>query len=530
MSFVCLTIKKSLCSIDSVKWDVKRSLTYKGGEGMLGFAKRNFKATLTGLCRVFVNLTVSSKELKADMRLLALLIALVATMVMVAPMDFQVREGKLTYQLALGSRDGGYVDFSLGPAGSLKYLTHAVPINLRMNLVLNSNLTKNKSFSDTFDSGVKRFKFDAVNAFYYFLASRILLIAVIGLAVGVIRSNGGQHWLRQTLKNALRWATFFLVITGVLIAISYISLDRTPEAKYTGLAQEFPKVLNLAKRVSGSFTLKKNMLQDFVEGFVTVPNQMDNPTLGNQDASRIRILVASDVHDNFAGMQIASEIINDKTNPYGKISALVLAGDITVFGQRYEASLFAKSLKVGDVPIYFVGGNHEDAPAVLAFQQMGYVLLDNRVINVGNIQITGVSDPSALNSVLVPTLEELKVQSESIAKTWSGYTNPPNMMIVHNIAQAQDVIGLAQSANQNLTVVYGHDHKVGHKIDGLINLIDCGTAGASGFDEIGRNPNSSYTFQILEFSSGTQPVLTGVTTLGFDGLNGSSSVVFDPIN
>jgi predicted phosphodiesterase len=497
---------------------------------MLVFAKRSFKATLTGLRRVLVKLKVSSKELKADIRLLALLIALVATMIMVAPMDFQVREGKLTYQLALGSRDGGYVDFSLGPAGSLKYHTHAVPINLRMNLVLNSNLTKNKSFSDTFDSGVKRFKFDAVNAFYYFLASRILLIAVIGLAVGVIRSNGGQHWLRQTLKNALRWATCFLVIVGILIAISYFSLDRTPEAKYTGLAQEFPKVLNLVKRVSGNFNLKKNMLQDFVEGFVTVPNQMDNSSLGNQDASRTRILVASDIHDNFAGLQIASDIINDKTKPYGDISALILAGDITVFGQQYEAGLFAKSLDIGDVPIYFVGGNHEDTSAILAFQQMGYILLDDRIARIGNIEISGASDPTFLTSGLVPTIDELKVASESLGNTWSKNTDPPDVLVVHNIAQANSVITIAKTTDQNLTIVYGHDHKVGHKIDGLINLIDCGTGGASGFDEIGRNPNSSYSFQILEFSRGTQPVLTGVTTLGFDGLNGSSSVVFDPIN
>ncbi len=332
---------------------------------MPSFAKRNFKAALAGLRNVSAKIKSNTKKLKADMRLIALLIALVSAMILVAPMNFQVREGNLTYQLAMGSTDGGYVEFSLGPAGSLEYHTHAVPVNLKMNLVLRNNLTNNQSLTNTFNSGVKRFKLDAVKAFYYFLASRILLIAVIGLAVGVIRSNGGKHWVRQTFKNALRWATCFLVITGVLVSISYFTLDRTPEAKYTGL---------------------------------------------------------------------------------------------------------------------------------------------------------------------VPTPDELQVQSESLAKSWVKYTNPPNVLVVHNIAQAQSVIDIAKSTKQYLTVVYGHDHKVGHKIDGLISLIDCGTGGASGFDEIGRNPNSSYSFQILEFSSGSLPVLTGVTTLGFDGLNGSSSVTYDPIN
>ena len=497
---------------------------------MLYYAKRKITAALTGLHSQLVKIMTNSKEIRADMRLIALLIALVATMILVAPMDFQVREGNLTYQLALGSSDGGYIEFSLGPAGSLKYHTHAVPINLRMNLVLRNNLTDGQSLTDTFASGVKRFKFDAVKAFYYFLASRILLIVIIGLAIGIIRSNGGKRWFRQTLISCLRWATCCLILAGVLIAISYFTLDRTPEAKYTGLAQEFPKVLNLAKRVSGNFQLKRNMLQDFVEGFVTVPEQMDNQSLYNQDNSRIRILVASDIHDNFAGMQIASDIINDPTKPYGKISAFVLAGDITVFGRQYESGLFAKSLNIGDVPIYFVGGNHEDTSAVIAFQQMGYGQLDDRVINIGNIKISGASDPTALTSDLVPTAEELQVASESLAKSWSEYTNPPDVLVVHNIAQASDVIDISQATNQRLTIVYGHDHKVGHKIDGLINLIDCGTGGASGFDEIGRNPASSYSFQILEFSSGTLPVLTGVTTLGFDGLNGSSSVNYDPIN
>ena len=494
------------------------------------FAKRNITAALHMLHSLLAKIMTNSKELRADMRLIALLIALVATMILVAPMNFQVREGNLTYQLALGSSDGGYVEFSLGPAGLLKYHTHAVPINLRMNLVLRSNLTDGQSLTDTFNSGVRRFKFDAVKAFYYFLASRILLITVIGLAVGIIRSNGGKHWFRQTLKSCMRWATCFLVLAGVLIAISFFTLDRTPETKYSGLAQDFPKVLNLAKKVSGNFQLKKNMLQDFVEGFVTVPNQMNNPIVNDQDDTRVRILVASDIHDNFAGMQIAGDIINDPTKPYGDISAFILAGDITVFGRQYEAGLFAKSLNIGDVPIYFVGGNHEDTSAVIAFQQMGYTQLDNQVVNIGNIKISGASDPTALTSDLVPTAEEMQIASESLAKTWSRYFNPPNVLVVHNIAQASDVIDISQTTNQRLTVVYGHDHKVGHKIDGLTNLIDCGTGGASGFDEIGRNPASSYSFQILEFSSGILPVLTAVTTLGFDGLNGSSSVNYDPIN
>lgn len=494
------------------------------------FAKCKITAALNGLHSLLVKILTNSKELRADMRLIALVIALVATMILVAPMDFQVREGNLTYQLALGSIDGGFVEFSLGPAGSLKYQTHAVPISLRMNLVLRSNLTDGQSLTDTFNSGVRRFKFDAVKAFYYFLASRILLIAVIGLAVGVIRSNGDKRWFKQTLKSCLRWATCCLILAGVLIAISYFTLDRTPEAKYSGLAQDFPKVLNLAKKVSGNFQLKKNMLQDFVEGFVTVPDQMDNPLTDDQDDTRIRILVASDIHDNFAGMQIASDIINDPSDPYGKISAFVLAGDITVFGRQYEAGLFAKSLDIGDVPIYFVGGNHEDTSAVIAFQQMGYGQLDDQIISIGNIKISGASDPTALTSEMVPTAEELQIASESLAKTWGQYINPPDVLVVHNIAQASDIIDISQTTNQRLTVVYGHDHKVGHKIDGLINLIDCGTGGASGFDEIGRNPASSYSFQILEFSSGTLPVLTAVTTLGFDGLNGSSSVNYDPIN
>ena len=73
---------------------------------MLCFAKYKITAALNGLRSLLVKILTSSKELRADMRLIALLIALVATMILVAPMDFQVREGKLTYQLALGSKDG----------------------------------------------------------------------------------------------------------------------------------------------------------------------------------------------------------------------------------------------------------------------------------------------------------------------------------------------------------------------------------------------------------------------------------------
>jgi len=491
---------------------------------MLSFASRKAKATLTGLRNIPSRIRDNKKALaKFGFRLFVFLFAIAMGMVLVAPMQFPVRQGDLSYQLALSSRSGGYVQFSLGPIGSVNFHTHAIPINLKMNLVLNRDITTGQDLPDTFRSGVKKFKYDAVNAFIIFLASRVAIIAIIGFVAGIMLSNGGEHWFKK--KFAVWGLICFVAPAGVLIGISYITLNRTPDVSYTGeIAQDLSKAAPYVEKVAGGYRLKKNLLQNFVEGAVILNNQMNSLASSNQDAIGARILVASDIHDNIVGTQIAGQIVSS----FGGTSAVILAGDITNGGYSWESHLFDGFSSIVKTPIYFIGGNHEDSPAMKTFRQMGFKLLDSQVIRIDGVTIIGQSDPTAYSSSLVATPTQLLDSSETLAGAWYTIANPPDMVVVHNIDQAKDVINLAKTEKRHLTVVYGHDHAVSFKSDGTVSLVDCGTGGASGLDGISRN--TVYTFQVLDFSADLQPRLIGIWTLEFYSPKHIKSMYYHSVN
>jgi predicted phosphodiesterase len=496
---------------------------------MFCFAKSRFKAALTRLHNISSGIRANKKVLtKGGFRFFVFLFAIAMGMLLISPQEFPVHQGSLSYQLTAGSWSGGYVRFSLGPLGSVNFHTHAVPINIKMNLVLNNDITTGQDIPKTISSNAKKFMFDAVSAFEIFLLFRVLIVVTIGLAAGVMLSNGGKHWFK---RRFVMWGMIsFLAIAGVLIGISYLTLNRSPDISYTGpLTQDMARAAPYVLKVAGDYQLKEGLLNSFIDGAIMLNSQMDNQASGNQGiaASGTHILLASDVHDSIAGMQIASQIINDPKKRFGDISALILAGDITNAGYSWESHLFKDSLNIGKVPVYFVGGNHENASAMHAFTQMGYKLLTSKEVSINGVTIIGQSDPTAYTSSLVSTPKQLLDDSGALDKIWYNYANLPDLVVVHEFAQAQDVISTAEKHRLNLTIVYGHDHMVGHKTEDTVQLVDCGTAGASNLDGVSRGV--SYTFQILNFSSGPHPKLVGIWTLEFDRLDRGGSQHYYPI-
>ncbi|MCX6728407.1 MAG: hypothetical protein NTV39_01400 [Candidatus Saccharibacteria bacterium] len=496
---------------------------------MLCFAKRKVRAALAWPSNTLTRIKTNKKALsKFCFRLFVILSMLVLGMVLITPQHFLVRQGDLSYQLALGSRSGGYVQFSLGPLGSMNFRTHPIPINLKMNLVLNDHITTGQDLPNTAKTVGKKFGYDAVNAVAAFLVTRVIIIALIGLAVGISLSNGGEHWFKR--KFAIWGVICFVLPALVLIGISYLTFNRTPDISYTGpLAQDLAKAAPYVLKIAKGYQLQENLLNNLIDGAVSLNDQMNNVTDGSQGipTSGTFILAAGDIHDSTVGMQIASQIINDPKKRFGDISALILAGDITNAGYSWEAHFFDGSLNIGKRPIYFDGGNHENAGAMRTFGQMGYKLLGSQEVNINGVTAIGQSDPTAYDSGLVATPAQLENSSESLAGSWYNYPEPPDVIVVHELAQAKEAIELARADKRNLTVVYGHDHKVGHKTEGTVNLIGSGTSGASGLDGVSRS--ASYSFQVLCFSSGPNPKLVGVWTLEFDRLDRGGSQHYYPI-
>lgn len=491
---------------------------------MLSFAKRTANAAFTWL--LIVPVWVSYKK-KAFFRGFILLSAVVAGFVLMAPMNFAIREGDLSFQLANGSLDGGRVQIPLGPIGWINLKTHAVPINLKMNLVVDRNiLTTGQDLPGRWHSGVKRFNYDAPSAFWVFIGFRIALIAWIGACLGITVSNGGRNWWNKRLlrNTAIGFIGFALLAFG-LVGISYLTLDRIPKKEYVGVVKDLRRGFAAAMVIGNGWSFDKNWLQNLVDGAAVVAGQISQPSIDTGTS----ILCASDFQGNAAGMKLIDGIVQAK----GNISAVILAGDIVQTGQSLDAYMFRKSLTFDKtkIPVWYIDGNHEDQSSDQALREvLGYKRLDDQTMTVNGVTITGQSDPDGLDSGFVPTEEELENSSIDLLWKWDNYTTPPDIVVVHEIAQAKGVIEAAKAANQPLTVVYGHDHLVNHSTDGSVNLIDSGTSGAWGFEKIKEDPSTAYTFQILDFSSDPNPRLTGVWTLEFYGLDDGTSIRYYPIN
>ncbi len=491
---------------------------------MHSFAKRRFGAALTWL--LIVPVWVCYKK-KAFFRGAILLSAVVAGFVLVAPMNFAIREGDLSFQLAKGSLDGGRTQIPLGPIGWINLKTHAVPINLKVNLVVDrKTLTTGQDLPGRWQSGVKRFSYDAPSAFWVFIGFRIALIAWIGTCLGIIVSNGGRSWWnKRLLRNAAIGFISFSLLAGGLVVISYLTLDRNPKKEYIGVVKDLRKGFAAAMVIGNGWSFDKNYLQNIVDGAAVVAGQLSQPSIDTGTS----ILCASDFQGNAAGMKLVDGIVKAK----GNISAVILAGDIVQTGQALDTYMLRNSLTFDKtkIPVWYIDGNHEDQSSDQALRKaLGYKRLDNQTMTVNGVTITGQSDPDGLDSGFEPTPEELANSSAELLRKWNNFATPPDIVVVHEIAQAKGVIEAAKAANQPLTVVYGHDHLVKHSADGSVNLIDCGTSGAWGFEKISANPSTAYTFQILDFSSGPNPMLTGVWTLEFYGLDDGTSIRYFPIN
>ena len=86
----------------------------------------------------------------------------------------------------------------------------------------------------------------------------------------------------------------------------------------------------------------------------------------------VRLLLASDIHDNVFGTRAAARLAAGGGEP---VDAVLLAGDITDTGSAAEARLFLRVYGPRRSPVLLVGGNHEDAPALRVFSRAGFQVL-----------------------------------------------------------------------------------------------------------------------------------------------------------
>ncbi len=453
-----------------------------------------------------------------------------------AAVDYRVPAGSVSFRVR-PAWPGGHLILPLGPAGELSLRTHHTPVDVVMDYRLPSQTAALLGGASGDD--VPRLEGGAREAFSRYLLSRVPWLLLVGAAAGLLVA--GHQTRRRRLWGIAGGAAAALLLGGALVLASFATLDRSPAVRYSGLASKVPSVLPLLRALStgGDQSDRLSRLQDFLDGLESVATQLTNEPRRTARAGVVRLLLASDIHDNVFGARAAARLAAGGGEP---VDAVLLAGDVTDRGSAQEAQLFLRVFGPRPWPVLFVGGNHEDAPALRVFRRAGFHILNDTTVSVAGVTVLGASDPVAAQPQVASDVAELTAAGIRLDALWRLQHPRPQVVLVHDVRQAADTIASAQAAGAALVVAYGNDHVAGVSSDDGVVQVDAGTAGASGYEAIGASspspsppaglepPASSrdvYTYQLIDFSRTASPHLVGVTTVSYAG-GGRTVVTYTP--
>jgi predicted phosphodiesterase len=364
-------------------------------------------------------------------------------------------------------------------------------------------------------------------------------IAVAGAAAGVLVA--GVATRRRLLWGAVGGAAAALLLGGALALATFVTLDRSPEVRYAGLASRVPEILPLLRALSGGGDQSDRLgrLQDYIDGLEAVATELVTEPRRPARAEVVRLLLASDIHDNVFGARAASRLAAGGGEA---VDAVLFAGDLTDRGTAEEARLFVRVFGSPGTPVVFVGGNHEDAPAMRVFREAGFEELDDSAVTIGGVTVLGASDPVADAPRVASDEALLAVSAIRLDALWRTGDPPPQVVLVHDLRQAEVVVASARESAADVVVAYGNDHVAGVTADDGVVLVDAGTAGASGYESIGATEPTSassaeppaasrdvYTFQLIDFSREDPSRLVAVTTVSYGGA-GRTVVQYTPFS
>lgn len=348
---------------------------------------------------------------------LLVLVLVAAVSGFLAAATYQTPAGTLSLRVE-PAWPGGRVVMPLGPAGEFALHTHRTPVDIVMDYRLPATDVR-LSDGGTVIEGLQR---DARAAFTSFLATRFPWALLAGAAAGALVAGASGRW-RRLLLGAAAGVAVAAVAAGALALTTYLTVDRSPAAEYRGLATNVPKVLPLL-RVLGSGSAGDHLrgLQDYVSGLEQVAVQLDAAPAPPERGGVTRLLLVSDTHDNVFGMRAAARLAAGGGAP---VDGVLVAGDVTDFGLAAEARLFARTLAGLDVPVAYVGGNHEDAPAMRVLARAGLVPAGGGVVDVAGVLVAGADDPLARSPRIDSDETLLAAGSASLATHWAALAPRP---------------------------------------------------------------------------------------------------------
>jgi predicted phosphodiesterase len=459
------------------------------------------------------------------LRLVLVALVVLAAYELVAPESFRIAPGVATIRVTptLGS---GETVVPLGPVGSVSFDTHRAPLKVEVSFVFDETIAVEVE-ARALLGDLPAVGATAADALRAYAVGKIPWICVLGLVAGTLIAGVGTLRPRRVALGAGIGLLSLWVIVGSVAATTYAGLDRQPTVTYDGLARYAPRVVSLLQSVVRHPESSGWSVDDLARGLEEVARQATTtfPT-GSGEEGVVRLLVAGDLHDNVIGYRLIRRLAS---HPGLDIAGVVLVGDLTHTGTSTEAELMANELEPIAVPIAMVGGNHEAEPALRVFAEAGIIQLSRGPAELAGLTLMGFDDPLADEYAALTDVAERDIAAGDALLAVQSQVPTPDVVVFHDVGQAEDVIAWAVAEDLVLTVLHGHDHVASVTVEGSVAVLDPGSGGASGYEQLGRDPGTPYTFQILEYVLEPERRPIGVVTLEYEGLAGASSAEYQPL-
>jgi predicted phosphodiesterase len=456
----------------------------------------------------------------AVLRIVALAVVALSLVALLSPVTYRVPRGSVTFQFR-PSLPGGQIVMPLGPAGVLALQSHRTPIDVSVDYRLPDEVPSLDE-AEELVRGLPEFQVTARTAFQHFAFGKGVWLLGLGAGVGVLLV--GPRRRETALLAAGFGAAGALALGGAFALVTFATVDHTPEVRYSGLARNVPRLLPLLRTLETQQAGRLERMPEYVAGLQLVAINLQAEADGVVSPTDVRrVLLFSDIHVNVYGMRYASRLARSDEEP---VDLVLVAGDVTDAGTREEAELFLRLFTSNGAPVVMVGGNHEAPPAMEAFEESDHRLLDWEATTVAGLTVYGVSDPLSTSFRVEPSVALGDQHARRLAALWPELP-APEILLVHDLRHAGEVISAAEEAGEQLVVAYGHDHQLAVERRGSVVLVGPGTAGASGYESVALQEEVPYSFQLLDLSAEDGRLLA-VTSISYSQ-DGRSRIDYQPI-
>jgi predicted phosphodiesterase len=400
----------------------------------------------------------------------------------------------------------------LPPLGTVRAQTHAIPLNVELQLVEVEVERLARALTST--AGREDLRI-AVAADLRTLALRAaaqfgVLLAVLALGVGALLLGRRRLALIVTPVTAL-----LLVGAGLLsISITY-DTDAFEEPEFTGSLTKAQVVVDAVARGADVLDEARSRFDIAGDRLGRLMSLLAIPNVDPREAEVV-LLHVSDIHANPIGFEIVRELAErfdvDAVVDTGDLGSAELdTGEITTLIDPVDR-LIAREIAAVGVSYLYIPGNH-DSPQLRAAvgRAPNVTILDGETVSVGAVDIFGWADPT-FSTRPIPESAKSQIRAAESADLAEEVTlQRPDVIAVHDSILAGEAIGAAP------LVLAGHTHERAESLDEGTLVLTVGSTGATGLKSVTIEADRAYEAQILYIEDGRLVALDYVALEGVGG-------------